>query len=310
MNQEKHIRKITYSNSTKGEPAMLIDRMKMLFFFNVTDVQRYYHFCHDILFCGTDSALRDIAFFCRESEPCIDFVCLKRYDDGEDRLFAYTDAYSLIEEALAYRETAPSVIDPQLSDVKRSCMLITDSEKVLAALGNSYTLTPSEDTASPCYYLRGTADLRLFPCAANTCIVRLDTNNIEMIRAQLAKNGETEEYSEDHIGLWALQQYQFSENYLLGIEESPEHVRWIGYLRAEQGYGNTADIGWVQIDAAERGHGYAKQLVSYFAADCLKNGKFPRYSFAVMHASEMVAEKCGFTRENGSRYRMMIEKRK
>ncbi|MCQ2436214.1 MAG: GNAT family N-acetyltransferase [Clostridia bacterium] len=67
------------------------------------------------------------------------------------------------------------------------------------------------------------------------------------------------------------------------------------------------DIGWVQVDIDERGKGYAKQLVSYFAADSIKNGLIPRYSFAMSNESEKVAEACGFTRTQAFRYRMTIK---
>ena len=290
---------------------MLIESDKMFSFLSQTDLEKYYFFCHGILNSGNDFSLREITFFCATPEPVTDFVCLKRYGDGEDMLFALTENSELVKEALSYRKDAPSVIAPEYEDRIPCCRLITDSDTILESLKTDFSLTPDEQFVAPSYFLKDVSELRAFPLSEGVTIVCLTDENIEKIKAQILEENQSEKYSsynEEHVGLWVLKRYRGSETYMLGLKDtSLQKTRWIGYLRAENGVGNYMDIGWVQVDIDKRGHGYAKQLVSFFSADSIKKGHIPRYSFAMSSESEKVAEACGFTQKHEFKYRMTIQ---
>ena len=68
----------------------------------------------------------------------------------------------------------------------------------------------------------------------------------------------------------------------------------VGYLRAECGYMNIYDIGWLYIEPQYRGKGYASLLVLNFSRDMFMNGLIPHYGYAVSKESAHVAEKCGY----------------
>ena len=68
----------------------------------------------------------------------------------------------------------------------------------------------------------------------------------------------------------------------------------VGYLRAECGYMNIYDIGWLYIEPKYRGKGYATLLVLDFSKEMFKNGLIPHYGYAISEESARVAEKCGY----------------
>lgn len=98
---------------------MLVDNQKMLSFLSDTDVEKYYHICNDIISSGEDYSLREVVFFCLEENPSDVFVCLRRYDDGECLISAYTDNCELVVEAIEYCKNAKLVTDNNLYSVKR-----------------------------------------------------------------------------------------------------------------------------------------------------------------------------------------------
>lgn len=289
---------------------MLVDNQKMLSFLSDTDVEKYYHICNDIISSGEDYSLREVVFFCLEENPSDVFVCLRRYDDGECLISAYTDNCELVVEAIEYCKNAKLVTDNNLYGHQNRCELFTDTEDLIEALKQHYVVTPSERFRAPSYYIRSVEDIHWFPITDNTVIRQLTPEISEEIRTQMLASGvsdKSDDYDDEHLGLWGLQIYGDDVNYLLGIKDSSCEIRWIGYLRTEKGFGNYMDIGFLFVNVEFRGHGYAKQLVSHFTRECLKNGKIPRYSFALNPESEGVAKVCGFTQKSFAKHRVMIE---
>lgn len=174
-----------------------------------------------------------------------------------------------------------------------------------------FILNEPEDMSSPYYILSNSSVPVYNKFSEGIEIFLLTDENEETVSAELCENDKKHgvfEYSDKHIGSWTLGSvgsvFKDTRIYFL---RSTEEI--IGYLRAECGYKNYYEIGWLQINEKECGKGYASLLVSYFTEDCLRNGWIPDYSYAISPESEKVAKRCGFIKEEGYSYRRnLIEK--
>ena len=70
---------------------MILDNKTILSRYNDTDRVRYYHWCVDLSLAGEDYKVNEILYFAGDaSDPLVDFIQVKKYDDGFLLLLIYT----------------------------------------------------------------------------------------------------------------------------------------------------------------------------------------------------------------------------
>jgi len=293
---------------------MKIENSIMLDFLRKIDERKYYSFCRDSFLAGPDYKVSIISFFCPSRNPSEEFVCIKRYED-EDYISIRTENEDTITEAFAYYETLN--LNKLYQNKTRPIIVFSDSYDIFgySCLTAKYHIEDIENIGSRYFYLRNYSDFNDFPLDTNLSILVTKDGEIEKIASKLERSDNifglnNREYSEDHIGTWALNEAIIGENcyrkrtYFLQKEDII-----IGYLRAESGYGKYYEIGWLQTDIGERGKNYAPILVSCFVKDCLSSGLIPDYSYAITDESIRVAEKCGFICERSSKYKKKLDRK-
>ena len=263
---------------------MRIDNQTMIDALDAADRVRYYHWCTDLTLAGEDYKVSEIVCFIRKaSDPLADFIQVKQYDVGFLLILLYTEEQELIAECMDYVDT--------VKDAFEEIELRTPHPAVLQLpiIQNRYTLTPPAYPASPVYYIHAANQLPSVQSHPGASVsLYCEADKAEIAKAVAAGNLDCESMNADMFVPCTV----FSD------------VRWYilrvggeiaGYLRAECGYANIYDIGWLYVEPRFRGHGYACDLVMYFSKDLFSRGAIPHYGYAISGASERVAQKCGYT---------------
>ena len=261
---------------------MFIDKFTMQNILAGKDEGRFYHICLDISLSGEKYKVQNVTFFAREPGQADDFLCVTEYKDSLAVLTVETADPEIISEGVQYLLRS----DAAEYELRTNCDILS-----LPCIADNFEI--GDDTgSSPTYSLRSADELVDIP-AGDVEISLLTKENSEAFREILAS--EHAPYADCFADI---------RRYGMTKDRKP-----IGYLRAERGYKNYYDIGWLYVLPGARGHGYAPMLVSYFAKDCLENGAFPNYGYAVSRESERVAEKCGFSKDEDYRLdRQLIKK--
>lgn len=254
---------------------MLIDRSEMLEKLAGADERRFYRICLNASLAGEDYKIRSVCFFAKDRiNPAKDFICVDEYTDSFAVVTVETKDPKLIAEAIGFLYELP------LAEYE----LRTNFSEVLTMRCVTDRFESGEEIVpAPEYSISSVSELVETPESEDVEISLLTDELRERFSDELTAQRET------YTGC-----FRDVRRYLLTRGGS-----LIGYLRAECGYKNYYDVGWVFVPPEMRGHGYAPMLVSYFASDCVNNGFFPNYGFAVTPESERVAVKCGFSKDIG-----------
>lgn len=265
---------------------MKIKNQIMLGKLSGADERKYYHYCLDISLADENYKVKSVAFFARDADnPAKDFVCVRECEDSFAVLIAETDDPGIISEGT----------DFLLSLNAAENQLWTNYGKVLSlpCVTGNFDVFLVNEPAPPTYSAGSLSELTDIPTPEDVTISLLEDGFPENLLSGLEIDTQ---YFNRFIDI---------RRYLLIKEGKP-----VGYLRAERGYRNYYDIGWLFVKDSERGHGYASALVSYYAKDMVKNGFIPNYGTAVSEGSEKTAEKCGFSRDDGYKFRRPLIRRK
>ncbi len=262
---------------------MRIDNPTMIAALDAADRIRYYHWCTDLSLVGEDYKINEIVCFVRDaSDPLADFIQVKQYDLGFLLILMYTEDPALIAECMDYVDT--------VKDAFEEIELRTPYSAVLALpiLQNRYTFTAPAYPASPVYYIQA-EDQLLSPKTNTEASVSLyrDSDNDEIANAVAAGALDCESMNADMFVPCTV--FSDVKWYILRV-----NGEIAGYLRAECGYANIYDIGWLYVEPRFRGHGYACDLVMYFSKDLFAHGAIPHYGYAISGESARVAQKCGY----------------
>ena len=265
---------------------MKIENQIMLGRLSAADERKYYHYCLEISLADENYKVKSVTFFAKDADnPEKDFVCVRECEDSFAVLIAETDDPGIISEG----------VDFLLSLNANENQLWTNHREVLSLLcvtGN-FDVFPVNEPAPPTCSVGSVSELVSIPTPKGVAISLPEDGFPESLLSGLEIDTP---YSDRFIDI---------RRYFLIKEGKP-----IGYLRAERGYKNYYDIGWLFIIPKEQRHGYASALVAYYAEDCVKNGFIPNYGTAVSEGSEKVAKKCGFSRDAGYKFRRPLIRRK
>lgn len=262
---------------------MRIDNQIMIAALDAADRIRYYHWCTDLSLAGEDYKINEIVCFVRDaSDPLSDFIQVKQYDLGFLLLLLYTEDLALIAECMDYVDT--------VKDAFEEIELRTPYSAVprLPIIQNRYTLTEPAYPASPVYYIYAANQLqsvRANPEASVSLYCEADKD--EIAKAVSAGTLDCESINADMFVPCTV--FSDVKWYMLRVDGEIA-----GYLRAECGWANIYDIGWLYVEPRFRGHGYACDLVMYFSKNLFARGAVPHYGYAISGESARVAEKCGY----------------
>lgn len=266
---------------------MIIDNQIMIAAMDQADRVRYYHWCTDLSLAGEDYKITKIVCFaCDASDPLSDFIQVKKYDDRFLLILLYTENTSLIAECMEYVDTVKDAFDdielrtPYLSAVH------------LPAIKQRFTLAEPEYPGSPVYYMHHAEELPPHTQHAEAVISDYsESDKDELVKeiAQANANGLLDVESMNPTMFVPCTVFSDVKWYILRV-----NGEIAGYLRAECGYANIYDIGWLYVEPRFRGHGYAVDLVMYFSKDMFARGAIPHYGYAISSDSARVAVKCGY----------------
>ena len=262
---------------------MRIDNQTMLAALDAADRIRYYHWCTDLSLAGEDYKINEIVCFVRSAdEPLADFIQVKQYDLGFLLILMYTGHPELVEECMDYVDT--------VKDAFEEIELRTPYPAVLQLpiIQNRYTLTTPAYPASPVYYIHSANQLQSVQSHPEASVsLYCDADKAEIAKAVAAGNLDCESMNADMFVPCTV----FSDVKWYILRVGGEIA---GYLRAECGYANIYDIGWLYVEPRFRGHGYACDLVQSFSRDLFSRGAVPHYGYAISAESARVAQKCGY----------------
>lgn len=262
---------------------MIIENGKMLLAFSQEDAVRYYNSCVDIFLAGGEYKVKKITFFAKsEEKPLSDYIQVKEYDDNFLLLGVYTEDEKLVSECMEFVDT--------IKDNYTELELRTDFFSVLdmESVKKRFSYETPEVPASPVYYIHTRKELAHFLLKEGVSISLSTEKDKEEIKI-LAKSGMLDPECMGEGMFNRCTCFSDVKWYILRV-----HGNIAGYLRAECGYQNIYDIGWLFVEPRYRCNGYAKQLVLYFSNHMFDIGAIPHYGFAICDESVAVAEKCGF----------------
>lgn len=262
---------------------MIIENSKMQALFSEADIARYYPTCADIALSGEDYKVRKITFFAKdEASPLSDYTQVKEYDDNFLLVGIYTEDKTLISECMEF-----------VDGIKDNYQEIELRTPYLSVLDNTditkrFSLEAVEYPANPIYYIH-TRDELLPYVQTDGVSIALHTEEDKAEITRCAQQGllDSECMGEGMFTLTTC--FKDVKWYILRVDGNIA-----GYLRAECGYSNLYDIGWLYVEPRYRGKGYATALTLYFAHHIFDMGAVPHYGFAICPESVRVAEKCGF----------------
>lgn len=262
---------------------MIIENSKMLAYFDALDKVRYYNMCTDIALAGDDYKVMEIVFFADHPDgPFSDYIQVKKYDDSFLLLGVDTQDTGLISECLAYVGEIKDAFDE--IEIRTPYPSVLNHE----GLNRQFSMEIPAYPASPVYYIHSPSELREIRHDPRVYVSRMrEEDRIEIARDVKAGKLDAECMGEDCFRKMTC--FQDMVCYVLRVDGDIA-----GYLRAECGYANIYDIGWLYVEERYRGNGYATELASWFSHDMFNSGAIPHYGFAISKESARVAEKCGY----------------
>ncbi len=274
---------------------MIIDNHTMIAALDQADRVRYYPWCSDLALAGDDYKVNEIVCFVRTaSDPLTDFIQVKKYDDGFLLIFLYTEDPDLTAECMEYVDT----VKDAFSEIElRTPYPSTFS---MPTIRQRFTFAEPEYPGSPVYYMHSADALPPYHQHAEATVFDLKETDRDAIANEIA----------DAIAAGLLDSESMNPTMFVPCTVFSD-VKWYilrvngciaGYLRAECGYANIYDIGWLYVEPRFRGHGYACDLVMYFSKDMFDHGAIPHYGYAISKESESVARKCGYQSDSDKRF--------
>lgn len=274
-----------------------LDNARMLMLFAKTDENHYFYDCHDITMAGKDGyKIKEIAYFVKdESDPLADYACFKTYYDDSVVVYLYAKDETFVGEIAAF------LLDYPATEIDLSTPYAQNYE--LSCIKDRFTFCASENGA-PTYALCDAEALPPFvPLQNVTVSLSTDSDKAQALADPTWLDALEEDLRTPDL-FDACPCFSDTRFYLL-----KEGDKIIGFLRAECGYRNFYDVGWVYVAPSYRGNGYGKLLTLYFAHDCLQNGLYPHYGYAISKESAAVARRCGFACTHPSRTFKKLERK-
>lgn len=274
-----------------------IDNARMLTLFAATDENRYFYDCHDITMAGKDGyKIKKIAYYVKnENDPLSDYACFKTYYDDSVTVSVRSQDESFVGKIADHLCTCPA----------KEIDLSSPYPEIYGfpCIADRFTFSSSEDGA-PIYALCDADALAPFAPSDKVTVCLSTQHDQKNVTDNPTLLDALEEDLRTPDLFDACPCFSDTRFYLLKDGE-----RIIGFLRAECGYRNYYDVGWVYVAPSYRGNGYGKLLTLFFAHDCLQNGLYPHYGYAISKESAAVARRCGFVCTHPSREFKRLERK-
>jgi len=267
---------------------MIIDNFKMTEALALADSARYYHWCVDLSLAGEDYKVNEIVCFVNdESDPLSDFVQVKKYDMGCLLILLYTEKNELIDECMDYVDAIAKGF-PEI-EIRTPYPSFFESDRIKG----KYAVVPVANPSNPVFYIHSADEL--VPNRKHEAVeVHQYRGDADKAAIFSAVNGGRIDVANMNADMFVpCTVFKDVKWYIMCIDGEIA-----GYLRAECGYGNIYDIGWLYVEPRYRGHGYAVDLVTYFSKDMFARQAIPHYGYAVSEESVSVAKKCGYICDN------------
>ncbi len=262
---------------------MIIENKNMLASFDAADKERYYPICMDIALAGNDYKVKEVIFFVRyEDAPLSDYIQIKKYDDRFLLIGVHTEDTALISEGLEYVKGVKNEFDE--IEMRTSFLSVLNHE----GMNQQFSMYMPENPANPVYYIHSPSELTDIQHNSRVHISRVT----EADKIEIANGVKYGKLCSECMGEGMFQIKTCFKDIIWYILRVDGDIA--GYLRAECGYANIYDIGWLYVLPRYRGNGYAAELVSYFSHETFSNGAIPHYGYAISNESVRVAEKCGY----------------
>lgn len=260
---------------------MIINNQIMLSHFDSEDRVRHYNGCVDISLAGEDYKVNEIVFFAKnENDPLSNYIQVKKYDDSFLLVGICTQDTPLILECMEYIDT----IKNEFSEIE----LRTPFASVLEekSVTSRFTFEEPQYPTNPIYYIRSSDSLPNPIHNGNITVTLLSDED----KAEIAHALDTGKLDPESWGdFTTCTSFKDVKWYIMRVGGEIA-----GYLRAECGYENIYDIGWLYIEQKYRCKGYATELVLHFSRDMFEHDAIPHYGYAISKESSRVAEKCGY----------------
>ncbi len=260
---------------------ILTDNRSMLDLFATDDETAHFYDCHDIEMAGKAGyKIKKVEYYAENAGDILSsYVTLKTYADDSVTAFIHSKSPVFLEDV------ASLLLDYPTAEVDIASLTVNLREA--PPFAKRFYFSPS-DRGEPIYAIYSKAQLTKADLSEDVKIIASSPEFDSKITAEMLS------YMEGYIteSVFSNRNAAFSDTVIYYMLKSNSII---GYLRAERGYKNYYDIGWVEIANKFRGHGYGKQLVVYFSERCFEAGNIPHYGFAVSHESVMLARSCGYT---------------
>ena len=270
---------------------MIIDNKYMLNLFCTADEVLYYNQCKDISLASEDYKVKTVIYVAEnEAMALYEHISMKVYYDDVILLGISSANEQLIKEALD--------IALGLNTSKEPLELRTTFPQIFSYPIFAKPLElkePEENSFSPVYYIHRKEELLSHP-VPDEVDVHLATDKDYALMSQDMTNGKIDREIFDGA----------REDY---VSDIPSKIFFLtvdgataGYLRAENGFSNIYEIGWLYVVPEYRGHHYSVYLTESFSEWCFENGFIPQYGFAINEESRKIAEQCGYKSTHESMY--------
>ncbi len=233
---------------------------------------RNYADCRDLSLNGEKYKVREMRCFVDHADNICDYVLLRMYSDAYIVADFHTQSASLIDEAAC----AILALRGDFAEAELRTLQPISHE--------IFTKAESIPSPNPTFFMESEAEIRHI---SNNTRLKVSVATDDVYSALVLNPSEIN-----------AQIFEFdsicpeTRLYLLSHDEEI-----VGYLRAEKGFANILDVGFLFILPSFRGNSFGKYLATAFAKDCFLRGEIPHYGSAVSPASEAVARAVGFQRE-------------
>ncbi len=259
-----------------------IDNSKMLNLFSFKDEIAYFYDCLYIEMAGKENFnIKKVEYYAENEEDILSsYARIVTYYDDSITVSVHSDSMVFIESIAEY------LLHHSAQEIDITSRVVNLDE--IASFKNRFTFLSSEE-AAPTYgfYEKNLSERCSLP------------NGVELIIA------DSEFYNRVKNNLEMLSYmkgYQFDDlfNQANGFSDTIIYCmmkdnKLIGYLRAECGYKNYYDIGWVEIASDFQKQGLGKQIVLFFMEHCFQNKRVPHYGYALSKESVALACATGYT---------------
>ena len=263
-------------------PMISIDNARMRSLFAQADENRYFYDCHDITMAGRDGyKIKDIVYYAQDdSDPLASYACQKTYFDGSVVLYLYSRDRAFAHDVAVHLHNHPA----REIDLCSPTWDVREIESVAELFE-----IESTEQGSPVFALCNRDALAPFVPRESVTCTKAGVYDRLRVQADPTLLQALEEELRSVTLFDTCPCFDDTRFYIMECDG-----RIIGFLRAECGYRNYYDVGWVYVAPAYRNKGYGKHLTLFFAHDCLANGLYPHYGYAVSPESVAVAQACGF----------------